>query len=123
MAREVVDEVNRGQNRRTLDLSKATPEQIAKAFKNELSTVDTVGQGVSVEVVPTDLAPLDEALGVGGVPIGRLIEVFGPEQSGKTAICMHVAGKIQQAEGKVAIIDAEHALDMEFTKTFGVDTS
>ena len=76
----------------------------------------------TVEVISTGILPLDVALGVGGVPRGRIIEVFGPEGGGKTTIALHILAEAQKAGGTAAFIDAEHALDPHLAKQLGVDT-
>ena len=76
----------------------------------------------TVEVISTGILPLDVALGVGGVPRGRIIEVFGPEGGGKTTIALHILAEAQKAGGTTAFIDAEHALDPHLAKQLGVDT-
>ncbi len=76
---------------------------------------------MNVEVIPTDILPLDVALGVGGVPRGRIIEVFGPESSGKTTVTLHMIAAAQKRGGVAAFIDAEHALDPIYAKKLGVD--
>lgn len=75
----------------------------------------------NVEVIPTGALSLDIALGVGGVPRGRIIEIFGPESSGKTTLALHIAAETQKNGGVVAYIDAEHALDPKYAKSIGVD--
>jgi len=75
-----------------------------------------------VEVIPTGSIALDIALGIGGLPRGRVIEVFGPEGSGKTSIALHAIANVQRKGGIAAFIDAEHALDPEYAKKLGVDT-
>lgn len=75
---------------------------------------------VSVEAIPTGILSLDVALGVGGVPRGRIIEVFGPESSGKTTLAQHIIAEAQARGGIAAFIDAEHALDPEYAKNLGV---
>jgi recombination protein RecA len=75
---------------------------------------------VDVEVVPTGSFSLDQALGVGGFPRGRIIEIFGPESSGKTTLALHAIAEAQKSGGKAAFIDAEHALDPEYAKRLGV---
>ncbi|HEX3732126.1 MAG TPA: recombinase RecA [Mycobacteriales bacterium] len=75
-----------------------------------------------VAVIPTGSIALDVALGIGGLPRGRVVEVFGPESSGKTTVALHAAASAQAAGGIVAFIDAEHALDPEYAKGLGVDT-
>ncbi len=74
-----------------------------------------------VPVIPTGSIALDIALGVGGVPRGRVIEIFGPESSGKTTLALHIVAEAQKAEGVAAYIDAEHALDVTYAKQLGVD--
>ncbi|MEA2432626.1 MAG: recombination protein RecA [Actinomycetota bacterium] len=77
--------------------------------------------GMNVETVSTGSLALDLALGVGGLPRGRIVEIFGPEGSGKTSISLHVIAEAQKAGGLVAFIDAEHALDPTYAKAIGVD--
>lgn len=76
-----------------------------------------------VEVIPTGSLSLDLALGVGGIPKGRIIEIFGPEASGKTTLALHIIAQIQKEGGVAALIDAEHAFDPEYAKNIGVDLS
>src|SRR6266511_4183788 len=76
---------------------------------------------VRVEVVPTGAINLDAAIGIGGIPRGRVTEIFGPESSGKTTLALHVVGNAQRMGGATAYIDAEHALDVEYAKKLGVD--
>jgi len=75
-----------------------------------------------VEVIPTGSIALDCALGIGGLPRGRVVEIFGPESSGKTTVALHAVANAQRAGGVAAFIDAEHALDPEYAKALGVDT-
>jgi recombination protein RecA len=75
-----------------------------------------------VEVIPTGSIALDVALGIGGLPRGRVVEIFGPESSGKTTVALHAAANAQKAGGIAAFIDAEHALDPEYARKLGVDT-
>src|SRR6187200_3737680 len=75
-----------------------------------------------VEVIPTGSIALDVALGIGGLPRGRIIEIYGPESSGKTTVTLHAVASAQKAGGIAAFIDAEHALDPEYAKSLGVDT-
>ena len=77
--------------------------------------------GVMVEAVPTGSLSLDIALGIGGVPKGRIIEIYGPESSGKTTLALHVVAEAQKRGGEVAFIDAEHALDPTYARALGVD--
>ncbi|MCR4434427.1 MAG: recombinase RecA [Clostridiales bacterium] len=76
---------------------------------------------MNVETIPTGALGLDIALGVGGVPRGRIVEIFGPESSGKTTVALHIVAEAQKAGGEAAYIDAEHALDPVYAKKLGVD--
>jgi recombination protein RecA len=76
---------------------------------------------VRVEAVPTGAINLDAAIGVGGIPRGRVTEIYGPESSGKTTLCLHVVANAQKMGGIAAFIDAEHALDIEYARKLGVD--
>jgi len=75
-----------------------------------------------IEVIPTGSVALDAALGIGGLPRGRVVEIYGPESSGKTTVALHAVASAQKAGGVAAFIDAEHALDPEYAKKLGVDT-
>ena len=74
-----------------------------------------------IEVIPTGSITLDMALGVGGLPRGRIVEIFGPESSGKTTLMLHVIANAQKMGGTAAFIDAEHALDAKYAKKLGVN--
>ena len=78
-------------------------------------------QGIVVDSIPTGSLALDVALGIGGVPKGRIIEVYGPESSGKTTLALHIVAEAQKRGGEVAFIDAEHALDPTYARALGVD--
>jgi len=78
--------------------------------------------GIEVPAISTGAVSLDIALGVGGIPRGRVIEIFGPESSGKTTLALHVLAEAQRAGGQVAFIDAEHALDPDYARNLGVKT-
>ncbi len=78
-------------------------------------------KAMEVEAIPTGALSLDIALGIGGLPRGRIIEIFGPESSGKTTLALHVIAEAQKQGGEVAFIDAEHALDPVYSKKLGVD--
>src|SRR3990170_2906103 len=75
-----------------------------------------------LEIIPTGSIALDVALGLGGLPRGRVVEIYGPEASGKTTVALHAVANAQRAGGIVAFIDAEHALDPDYAKALGVDT-
>ena len=95
--------------------------QIEKQFGK--GSVMKLGEfkAMEVEAIPTGALSLDIALGIGGVPRGRIIEVFGPESSGKTTLALHVVAEAQKMGGEAAFIDAEHALDPVYAKKLGVD--
>jgi recombination protein RecA len=96
--------------------------QIEKQFgRGAIMRLGDKGAKMAVEVVPTGSIALDLALGVGGVPRGRITEIFGPESSGKTTLCYHIAANAQRAGGIVAFIDAEHALDPSYAKNVGLN--
>jgi len=84
-----------------------------------------LGDGVvhDIEAIPTGALSLDYALGIGGIPRGRVTEIYGPESSGKTTLCLHVIAEAQKMGGLAAFIDAEHALDVNYAKKLGVDTA
>lgn len=88
-------------------------------------SVMRLGEGPiqQVEVISTGSISLDAALGIGGIPRGRVIEIFGPESSGKTTLCLHIIAEAQKNTGICAFIDAEHALDMAYAKKLGVDVN
>jgi len=95
--------------------------QIEKEYGKEAIVRLGEKKTVEVEVIPTGILPLDIALGVGGIPRGRVIEIFGPEASGKTTLALTIAAQVQKNNGIAAIIDAEHAFDPNFAKKLGLD--
>ena len=99
----------------------AAMSQIEKQFGK--GSVMKLGEfkAMEVEAIPTGALSLDIALGIGGVPRGRIIEIFGPESSGKTTLALHIIAEAQKAGGDAAFIDAEHALDPVYAKKLGVD--
>ncbi len=95
---------------------------IEKQFgKGALMKLGDRGAGNDIQVIPTGCLDLDIALGVGGIPRGRIIEIFGPESSGKTTVALHVVAEAQKAGGTAAFIDAEHALDPAYARKLGVN--
>ncbi|MCH7818416.1 MAG: recombinase RecA [Candidatus Marinimicrobia bacterium] len=97
--------------------------QIDKQFgKGSIMRLGDSSAHMEVQVIPTGALSLDAALGIGGVPRGRVIEIFGPEASGKTTLSLHIIAETQKLGGKVAFIDAEHALDARYAAKLGVDT-
>jgi len=94
-----------------------------KKFGGEVNIINLLGQ-MPIQVVPsisTGSMAIDLALGIGGVPKGRIVEIYGPESSGKTTLCLHVLANAQAEGGTVAFIDTEHALDPQYAGTIGVD--
>ncbi|MGI6485226.1 MAG: recombinase RecA [Thermoanaerobacterales bacterium] len=97
--------------------------QIERQFgKGSIMKLGEAQSKFNVEVISTGAIPLDIALGVGGVPRGRIVEIFGPESSGKTTVALHMIAEAQKNGGTAAFIDAEHALDPTYAKNLGVDT-
>ena len=99
----------------------AAMSQIEKQFGK--GSVMKLGeyQAMNIEAIPTGALSLDIALGIGGIPRGRIIEIFGPESSGKTTLALHIIAEAQKMGGEAAFIDAEHALDPVYSKKLGVD--
>lgn len=95
-------------------------EQIQKQFGRGSIMKFGEGPAVAVEVIPTGIMSLDVALGVGGIPRGRIVELYGPEASGKTTVCLSLIAETQKAGGTAAFIDAEHAMDPAWAQTMGV---
>ena len=100
---------------------KITTDQIQRKFGK--GAIMKLGDNVDmkVDIIPTGALPLDVALGVGGVPRGRIVEIYGPEASGKTTLALHIVAEAQASGGIVAFIDAEHALDPVYAAKLGVD--
>ena len=97
-------------------------KQIEKDFgKGSIMRLGEATANMNIEVIPSGILPLDIALGVGGVPRGRIIEVYGPESSGKTTVTLHMIAEAQKMGGIAAFIDAEHALDPVYAHKLGVD--
>ncbi len=112
-------------------MSNENPEK-KKALEMEMGQIEKqFGKGsimklgeftaMNIEAIPTGALSLDIALGIGGVPRGRIIEIYGPESSGKTTLALHIISEAQKMNGEVAFIDAEHALDPVYAKNLGVD--
>ena len=109
---------------RAEDKQKALETAIAQIEKNYgKGSIMRLGEGlqVNVEAIPTGSIALDLALGIGGVPKGRIIEIYGPESCGKTTLALHIIASAQKAGGEVAYIDAEHALEPAYARALGVD--
>ena len=109
----------------TMDKSKALEAalgQIEKAFgKGSVMKLGQTHESVDIESISTGSLGLDIALGIGGLPRGRIVEIYGPESSGKTTLALHVAAEAQKKGGVCAFVDAEHALDPAYAKKLGVD--
>ncbi len=112
----------------------ADKEQKMKIIEDAISSIEKtygkgsimkLGDGIvnDIEAIPTGALSLDYALGIGGIPRGRVTEIYGPESSGKTTLCLHVIAEAQKTGGLAAFIDAEHALDVNYAKKLGVDTA
>lgn len=104
------------------EVVKEAIRRITKRFgKGAIMSLGSGGAAANIEVIPTGSVCLDRALGTGGLPRGRVTEVFGPESSGKTTLALHVIAEAQKKEGCVAFVDAEHALDPVYCSRLGVD--
>lgn len=111
--------VNIDDKRKALDAAIA---QIEKQYgKGSVMKLGDSNANMNIDVIPTGSLSLDIALGLGGVPRGRIMEVFGPESSGKTTVALHIVAEIQKRGGIAGFIDAEHALDPTYAKNIGVD--
>lgn len=111
--------MNKDEKMKALD---AALTQIEKAYgKGSIMKLGESGANMNIETVPTGSISLDIALGLGGVPRGRVIEVYGPESSGKTTVALHMVAEVQKRGGIAGFIDAEHALDPVYAKSIGVD--
>jgi len=113
------DNMNREEKMKALD---SALTQIEKAYgKGSVMKLGDSGAHMNIETVPTGSLSLDLALGLGGIPKGRVIEVYGPESSGKTTVALHMVAEVQKRGGIAGFIDAEHALDPVYAKNIGVD--
>lgn len=110
------------QNQDKDKMLKLTTDQIEQKFgRGSIMKLGEEGQHLEIGVIPTGALPLDAALGIGGVPRGRVVEIYGPESSGKTTLALHILAEAQALGGIVAFIDAEHALDPVYAARLGVD--
>ena len=109
-------------NNEKMKALEAALSQIEKAYgKGSVMKLGDKSAAMNIEAVPTGSLSLDIALGLGGVPKGRIIEIYGPESSGKTTVALHVVAEVQKRGGIAGFIDAEHALDPHYAKNIGVD--
>lgn len=116
------EEIQNDMQKAKADALKNALKQIEKDYgKGAIMRLGDASANMNVEVIPTGIIPLDIALGVGGVPRGRIIEIYGPESSGKTTVTLHMIAQAQKEGGIAAFIDAEHALDPVYAKKLGVD--
>lgn len=112
-----------GTNKEKLQALEATKMQIEKQFgKGSIMKLGDKTRNIEAEVIPSGALILDAALGIGGYPKGRIIEIYGPESSGKTTLALHAIAEAQRAGGIAAFIDAEHALDPVYARNLGVNT-
>ena len=110
-------------NEEKLNALKMTTDQIEKKFgQGSIMRYGDDAANLTIEAIPTGALPLDEALGIGGVPRGRIVEIYGPESSGKTTLALQILAEAQALGGIVAFIDAEHALDPIYAQRLGVIT-
>lgn len=120
MSDRSMDKGDKEGKKRALDLALTQIEkQFGKGAIMKLGSGDVL---TDIPAVPTGSLGLDLALGVGGLPRGRVVEIFGPESSGKTTLCLHVIAQVQKGGGTAAFVDAEHALDTTYAKKLGVQT-
>ena len=111
--------MDRDEKQRALDAAIA---RIEKDYgKGSVMRLGDKGNAIDVETVPTGSLSLDIALGLGGIPRGRIIEIYGPESSGKTTLTLHMVAEVQKRGGIAGFIDAEHALDPSYARNIGVD--
>ncbi len=118
------DKADKASEKQSLDKAKALDTALAQIERQfGKGSVMKMGERGAVvqEVIPTGSIALDIALGIGGLPRGRIVEIYGPESSGKTTVALHAIANAQKAGGIAAFIDAEHALDPEYAKKLGVD--
>ncbi|MDR0424276.1 MAG: recombinase RecA [Clostridiales Family XIII bacterium] len=111
--------INKEEKEKALEAALA---QIQKQFgKGAIMKLGDEGAKLNIAAIPTGAISIDIATGIGGVPRGRIVEIFGPESSGKTTLTLHIIAEAQKLGGKAAFIDAEHALDPDYSKRLGVD--
>ena len=115
---KVADNIAKGRDTALKNALAQIEKQFGKGAVMKLGETESLNK---VEVIPTGSLSLDIALGAGGIPKGRIIEIFGPESSGKTTIALHMVAEVQKAGGIAAFVDAEHALDPVYAKKIGVN--
>jgi len=113
--------VSTGQDEKKKALNLAIAQIEKSCGKGSIMKMGADAAKVRIDVIPTGAINLDAAIGVGGIPRGRVTEIYGPESSGKTTLCLHVVANAQRAGGVAAYIDAEHALDTDYAQKLGVD--
>ncbi len=119
MANETINPADQSEKMKALEAARL---QIEKQFgQGSLMKLGTRTDAAGIEVIPSGSILLDEALGIGGYPRGRIIEIYGPESSGKTTLALHAIAEAQKNGGIAAFVDAEHALDPVYAKNLGVD--
>jgi recombination protein RecA len=121
-SRDVVTSIGHDSTRRDAAVADAIAQIDKQHGKGSIMRLGDDSSRMNIDVIPTGSLAMDLALGVGGLPRGRIVEVYGPEGSGKTTVSLHVIAEAQKSGGLVAFIDAEHALDPTYAKAVGVDT-
>jgi recombination protein RecA len=117
--KQMSDQKKADQKQKALDTALS---QIERSYgKGAIMRMGQDGAPMTIEAISTGAINLDAAIGIGGIPRGRISEIYGPESSGKTTVCLHVIGNAQRAGGIAAFIDAEHALDVNYARRLGVD--
>ncbi len=121
MAVEAQKDTNKLDPERRKALNLAITQIEKQLGKGSIMRMGSENPRVRVQAIPTGAINLDAAIGIGGIPRGRITEIYGPESSGKTTLTLHLAANVQKAGGVAAYVDAEHALDVEYARKLGVD--
>src|SRR5881398_1872081 len=117
-----IERIDERQERERAKAVELAVGQIEKQFgKGSIMRLGQKGAIQPIDAIPTGAISIDYALGIGGVPRGRVIEIFGPESSGKTTLALQVIAEAQKLGGTAAFVDAEHALDANYSRKLGVD--
>src|SRR5882672_4744590 len=121
MAAEAQKDTNKLDPERRKALNLAITQIEKQLGKGSIMRMGADSPRVRIQAIPTGAINLDAAIGIGGIPRGRITEIYGPESSGKTTLTLHLAANVQRAGGVAAYVDAEHALDIDYAKKLGVD--
>ena len=117
----MADNSSNGHKEKRLKALEKTLGEITKRFGDGAIMRLGEAKGMAVEAIPTGSLSIDLALGIGGIPRGRVTEIYGPESSGKTTVCQHIVAEAQKLGGTAAFVDMEHALDSKYAEKCGVD--